>query len=213
MARGSRTPDPGSRIPEPGTRIPDPGSRNWDDMVLVGRIARPHGLRGQVVVNPETDFLEERFRPGATLWARTGEQETALTITSARVQNGRPVVAFDGLLRREDVEPLAGVELRVPESELQPLEPGRYYEHQLIGCVVETVGDVELGRVSRVEGGAGGSRLVVEGRAGEILIPFAVDICVSIDVGAGRIRIAAPEGLIDLNETKRSRRAVLQRRT
>jgi 16S rRNA processing protein RimM len=182
-------------------------------MVLVGRIARPHGLRGQVVVKPETDFLEERFRPGATLWTRTGGKETTLTVASARVQNGRPVIAFEGLSRLEDVEPMAGLELRVPESALQPLEPGRYYEHQLVGCVVETVGHVELGRVSRVEGGAGGSRLVVDGRAGEILIPLAVDICVSIDVEAGRIRIAPPDGLIDLNETKRSRRAVAQRRT
>ena len=55
-------------------------------MVLVGRIARPHGLRGQVVVNPETDFVEERFRPGERLWTRTGGREETLTIESARVQ-------------------------------------------------------------------------------------------------------------------------------
>jgi 16S rRNA processing protein RimM len=179
----------------------------WDAMVLVGRIARPHGLRGQVVVNPETDFVEERFRPGARLWTRTGEHESALTITSARVQNGRPVVAFEGMSRREDVEPLAGMELRVPEEALQPLEPGRFYEHQLVGCSVETVDGVVLGSVVRVEGGAGGSRLAVEGSAGEILIPLAVDICVDIDVEARRIRIEPPAGLVDLNETRRSRRA------
>ena len=135
-------------------------------MVLVGRIARPHGLRGQVAVNPETDFIDERFRPGATLWTRTGGHEAALTIASARVQNGRPVIAFEGLSRREDVEPLAGLELRIPASALQPLEPGRFYEHQLVGCLVETVGNIALGRVSRVEGGAGGSRLVVDGTRG-----------------------------------------------
>ena len=56
----------------------------WDSMVLVGRIARPHGLRGQVVVNPETDFVEERFRPGERLWTRMDGREAALTIASAR---------------------------------------------------------------------------------------------------------------------------------
>lgn len=186
---------------------PDPGSRTWDDMVLVGRIARPHGLRGQVAVNPETDFVEERFRPGATLWLRTGGQPESLTVASARVQGGRPVIAFEGLSRREDVEPLAGLELRVPEEALQRLEPGRYYEHQLVGCVVETVHQVVLGPVVRVEGGSGGSRLVVDGRDSEILIPLAVDICVDIDVGARKIRIEPPEGLLDLNETKRRRRS------
>jgi 16S rRNA processing protein RimM len=179
----------------------------WDAMVLVGRVARPHGLRGQVVVNPETDFVEQRFRPGARLWTRTGGHESTLTITSVRVQSGRPVVAFKGMSRREDVEPLAGMELRVPEEALQPLEPGRFYEHQLVGCSVETVGGVVLGPVVRVEGGAGGSRLAVEGSAGEILIPLAVDICVDIDVAAKRIRIEPPAGLVDLNETRHSRRA------
>ena len=169
-------------------------------MVVVGRIARSHGLRGQVVVNPETDFVAERFRPGATMWTRVEGRDRLLTVTSARLQGGRPVVAFEGLSRIEDVEGLAGLELRVPEDTLRPLEPGRYYEHQLVGCVVETVDGGVVGRVVRVEGGAGGSRLVVEGR-GEILIPLAVDICVDIDVAAGKIRIAPPEGLLELNDT------------
>jgi 16S rRNA processing protein RimM len=168
-------------------------------MVLVGRIARPHGLRGQVVVNPETDFVEERFRPGERLWTWTGGREAALTIASARVQNGRPVIAFEGMSRLEDVEALAGLELRVPEDTLRSLEPGRYYEHQLVGCIVETVGGIVLGPVVRVEGGPGGSRLAVDRTGEEVLIPLAVEICVDIDVAAGRIRVEAPEGLLDLN--------------
>jgi 16S rRNA processing protein RimM len=168
-------------------------------MVLVGRIARPHGLRGQVVVNPETDFVEERFRPGERLWTQTGGREAALTIASARVQNGRPVIAFQGMSRLEDVESLAGLELRVPEETLRPLEPGRYYEHQLVGCIVETVEGIVLGPVVRVEGGPGGSRLAVDITGEEVLIPLAVAICVDIDVAAGRIRVEAPEGLLDLN--------------
>jgi 16S rRNA processing protein RimM len=171
-------------------------------MVVVGRIARPHGLRGQVAVTPETDFVAERFRPGATVWARWAGREAQLTIASARIQNGRPVIGFEGLSSVEAVERLAGLELRVPEASLQPLEPGRYYEHQLVGCAVEDAAGGGVGTVVRVEGGAGGSRLVVEGPRGEILVPLAVDICVEVDVGSRRIRIDPPEGLLELNEVR-----------
>jgi 16S rRNA processing protein RimM len=173
---------------------------DWDDMALVGRIARPHGLRGQVVITPETDFVEERFAAGATMWTRFEGGDEQLTVSSLRVQNGRPVVGFEGFTRIEDVERLAGLELRVPEETLQPLEPGSYYEHQLVGCIVETAAGNVVGTVAAVEGGAGATRLVMNGTRGEILIPLAVDICVDIDVANKRIRINPPEGLLELNE-------------
>jgi 16S rRNA processing protein RimM len=173
---------------------------DWEDMALVGRIARPHGLRGQVIVNPETDFAEDRFRAGAVVWTRSGRGSERLTISTARFQSGRPVIGFEGLSSIDDVERLAGLELRVPEESLKPLEAGRYYEHQLVGCAVDLVSGGTVGVVARVEGGAGGCRLVVEGARGEILIPLAVDICVSIDVQAKRIAIDPPEGLLELNQ-------------
>ena len=172
----------------------------WDDWAVVGRVARPHGLKGQVVVKPETDFVEERFAKGATVWTRSNAGEERLTVSSLRLQNGRPIVGFVGFDRIEDVERLAGLELRVPEDALQPLQPGTYYEHQLIGCLVETTAGDAVGEVTKVEGGAGASRVVVNGPRGEILIPLAVDICVEIDVARKRIRIDAPEGLLELNE-------------
>jgi 16S rRNA processing protein RimM len=168
---------------------------DWDDMVLVGRIARPHGIRGQVIITPDTDFVEARFAAGATLWTRL----EPLVVASVRVQNGRPVVGFAGFSSIEDAERLAGLELRVPEESLQPLEPGTYYQHQLVGCVVETVSGERVGPVTRVSGGAAGSLLTVEGTRGEILIPMAAAICVEIDVEARRIRIDPPEGLLELN--------------
>ena len=169
-------------------------------MVLVGRIARPHGVRGQVIVNPETDFVDDRFVSGATMWVRSSHGEEALTIASARVQNGRPVIAFDGFASIEDVERLAGLELRIPEESLQALGAGTYYQHQLVGCAVETVDGLRIGEVSRVDGGAGGSLLTVRGARGEVLIPFAQHICVDVDVEGRRIRIDPPEGLLELNE-------------
>lgn len=172
-------------------------------MVLVGRIARPHGLAGHVVVTPETDFVEARFAVGATVWVRADANEEALAIASMRLQNGRPIVGFVGCTRIEDVQRLTGKELRIPESDLQPLEPGTFYQHQLVGCTVETVTGEPLGLVARVVGGAAGSLLSVAGARGEILIPMAAAICRDIDVAAKRIRIDPPEGLLELNSSGR----------
>jgi 16S rRNA processing protein RimM len=176
---------------------------NWDDLVLVGRIARPHGLRGQVIVNPETDFVEDRFRVGAMFWTRSARGDEQLIVTSARVQNGRPVVGFEGFSSIEDVERLAGLDLRVPEGELLPLEAGVYYHHQLIGCSVDTVKGERVGEVVRVEGGAAGSLLVIRGQRGEVLVPLAAPLCVEIDVPGRRIQIDPPDGLLELNEGQR----------
>jgi 16S rRNA processing protein RimM len=176
----------------------------WDDMVLVGRVARPHGLRGQVIVNPETDFVEDRFKPGAIFWTRSAHGDEQLTVTSSRVQNGRPVIGLEGFSSVEDVERLAGLDLRVPETELRPLAEGMYYHHQLIGCTVETVAGARVGDVVRVDGGAAGSLLVVDDGRGEVLVPLAFEICVEIDVEQKRIRIAPPEGLLDVNAGVRS---------
>jgi 16S rRNA processing protein RimM len=169
-------------------------------MVLVGRIARPHGIRGHVVINPETDFLEERFAPGARLSVRSDRGEEQLRVVSSRLQGGRPVIEFEGFATVDDVQRLAGLELRVPEETLKPLDQGTYYHHQLVGCVVETAAGEQVGTVRRVDGGLGGTLLTVDGARGEILIPFAVEICVDVDVTAKRIRIEAPDGLLELNE-------------
>jgi 16S rRNA processing protein RimM len=171
----------------------------WDDLVLVGRIARPHGIRGQVAINPETDFIEERFAAGATVWMQSPGGLESLTISTMRVQNGRPIVGFEGRQRIEEVAPLAGRELRVPEETLHPLEPGRFYQHQLVGCEVETMAGEKVGTVRRVAGGAAGSLLTVDGERGEVLVPMAAEIIVEIDVAARRIRIDPPAGLLELN--------------
>ena len=168
-------------------------------MVLVGVVARTHGNRGQVIVNSETDFPEERFKPGATLFARRadGPIET-LTLTSVRFQQGRPILGIDGIGSIDDAERLAGAELKVPESEQTALPAGSYYYHQLIGCEVVTAAGEAIGKVSKVEGTGGASRLVVRGPRQEVLIPLAEEIC-TVDVDRKRIVVTPPQGLLELN--------------
>jgi len=177
-------------------------SEDWDGYALVGRVARAHGNRGQVIVNPETDFLEERFRPGAVLHTLRGGRVDALRITEARFHRGRPVIAFEGVATMNDAEAMAGLELRVPPGELEPLPEGVFYRHDLVGCRVETVSGSLVGEVAAVEGDYAASRLVLRDAAGEVLIPLAAHICVRVDITARLIVIDPPEGLIELNRRR-----------
>ena len=168
-----------------------------EELLLIGRIARAHGNKGQVVVNPETDFAEERFTAGRTVLV--GADATPRTITSARFHQGRPVIGFDGIETMDAAEQLAGEEVKMPLSEMGALPTGTYYRHDLVGCVVEDTDGRLIGEVASVEGPMEASRLVINAPHGEVLIPLVADICVEIDPAARRIRVAAPQGLIELN--------------
>jgi len=181
----------------PQSAIRNPGS--WAEMALVGRIARAHGLRGQVIVNLETDFPEERFQPGAELFVERAGRVEPVTITTVRFQRERPVIGLSGIETMSDAEALAGLELRVPVDRLAALPEGVFYRHDLIGCRVATKTGETLGVVSDVEGTMAGSRLVVDGEEGEVLIPLAAEICTTIDPASKRIVIDPPDGLIDAN--------------
>ncbi|MBW8866765.1 MAG: 16S rRNA processing protein RimM [Acidobacteria bacterium] len=172
---------------------------NWSEMALVGRIARAHGLKGQVIVNLDTDFPEERFQPGAELFVERGGHVAPLTVTSVRFHRERPVIGLRGIESIADAEPLAGLELRVPLEALAALSQGAFYRHDLIGCRVETTAGGAVGIVSDVEGTMAGSRLVIDGDGGEILVPLAAEICREIDPVGKRIVIDPPDGLIGLN--------------
>jgi 16S rRNA processing protein RimM len=171
----------------------------WEEMVLVGKVARAHGRFGEVIVNPETDFPAERFAPGSVVHALRSGREEQLKVNAMRMHLGRPLLAFDGVDTMSDAEALAGVELRVPERDLTPLPEGTYYEHTLVGCDVVTVSGRRLGAVAKVEGRAGGARLIVGSGRDEIQIPLAHHICVSIDVASRQIVVDPPEGLLELN--------------
>lgn len=175
---------------------PEPGKASSDGLLLVGRVARAHGIRGHVIVNPETDFMEDRFRTGRRMLvgAAVGAQE--YEIQEVRFHQGRPIVRFAGLGTMNDAEALSGHELWLREADLEPLPSGTFYRHDLIGCEVRNKGGEVLGRVTAVEGSLDRSYLVV----GEhMMIPLVAGICVAVDVAGRHVTVDPPEGLIDLN--------------
>jgi 16S rRNA processing protein RimM len=173
----------------------------WDDAILIGVVARTHGNRGEVVVNPETDFPEDRFHQGAQLMARGKDGvDTTLEVVTMRMHQGRPVILFKGIGSMNDAELLAGTELRIAEDDLdeQELEEGEYYHRDLIGCEVVTESGESIGQVASVDDGHGQTRLVVKGKRSELMIPLADAIC-TVDIAAKRITVRPPEGLLELN--------------
>jgi 16S rRNA processing protein RimM len=168
------------------------------DLILVGIVARAHGNRGQVIVNPETDFPGERFAAGKVLVVEHGGQTTERRIASVRFHQGRPVVGFDGVGTMNDAENLAGAVLKVPASTLAPLPGGTYYRHDLVGCEVRDESDRTIGRVARVDGPLERSHLVIDGPRGEVMLPLVEAFCRRVDVAGRLIVVAPPDGLLDL---------------
>ncbi len=172
---------------------------NWDDGILVGVIARTHGNRGEVIVNPETDFPEERFRKGAQLWTRRREgAPSTLEVVTMRMHQGRPVIMFSGIGSMNDAELLAGQELRTDEVDTGVLPEGQFFHRDLIGCEVVTEAGEPVGRVTGVLDDSAQARLVVTGKRSELLIPLADEIC-TVDVEGKRITVRPPAGLLELN--------------
>jgi 16S rRNA processing protein RimM len=172
-------------------------------MAVVGRIARAHGVRGQVIVNPETDFPDERFQAGAELFIERGGAVEPIKVTTVRFHRERPIIGIAGVETMNDAEALAGLELRVPTDRLVTLPPDTFYRHDLVGCQVTTRGGRAVGLVRDVEGTVGGSRLVVDGPGGEVLIPLVAVICTEVDPAAKRIVIDPPDGLLEVNDVRR----------
>lgn len=170
----------------------------WDDLILVGIVARTHGNKGHVIVNPHTDFLDERFQEGAHFeLRRTDGTRERVVVDASRVHQGRPVIGFEGVTTISDAERYAGAELRIHADEQQPLPEGHYYHHQLVGCEAVASDGTPIGRVVAVEGDMARSRLVVAGPHRRHDIPLAEDIC-TVDLAARRITVRVLDGLLEI---------------
>ena len=167
--------------------------------LVVGRIGRPHGIRGELTVEVRTDDPETRFAPGAVLRTEPAERGP-VTVEEVRSRPGGLVVAFAGIADRTAAEALRGTVLVVDSESLPPLaDAEEWYDHQLIGLAAVTADGDRLGELTEVVHRPGSDLLVVRDLDGrEHLVPFVRDIVPTVDVPGGRVVVAAPEGLFDL---------------
>lgn len=171
--------------------------------LLVGRVAKAHGVTGEVVVEVRTDDPETRFAPGTVLRAKGSDGgERSYVVDTARAHGGRLLVRLVGVSDRDAADALRGTQFLVDSQDLPPIdEPDTYYDHQLEGLRVRTTTGQDIGTVTEVLHTAAGELLAVRrDDAGELLVPFVGAIVTSVSLDSHTIEIDPPEGLLDLGQ-------------
>jgi 16S rRNA processing protein RimM len=166
--------------------------------LVVGRIGRAHGIKGEVSVDVRTDEPELRLAPGAVL-ATDPATAGPLTIATGRVQSGRLMLRFEGVTDRNGAEALRNT-LLIAEIDPQetPEDPEEFYDHQLIDLDVVTTDGRVVGRIAEITHLPYQDLLVVRRpEGGEALIPFVAEIVPEIDLEEQRAVIDPPPGLLD----------------
>lgn len=171
--------------------------------LVVGRLAKAHGVTGEVAVDVRTDDPAERFAPGTTLRGRPsrGGAERTFVVEAMREHSGRLLIRLEGIADRDTANALRGTLFLVDVADLPPIDdPDEYYDHQLEGLTVRTVGGDEVGVVSEVLHTPGGELLAVKRVSGpELLVPFVTAIVTSVSLTDGTVQIDPPHGLLELD--------------
>jgi len=168
------------------------------DTVVVGRIGRPHGVRGEVTVEVRTDDPDLRFVPGAVL--RTDPAERGpITIAGVHWHSGTLLLRLEGVDSREAAEAVRNTELLVDVADLPEIEdPDSFYDHQIVGLTAQLPDGTVLGEVTVVRHEAQDLLVVRRVEGGEVLIPFVSAIVPTVDLDGGFLVVDPPEGLLEL---------------
>ena len=172
-----------------------------EDLLVVGRIGKPQGIRGEVTLQVRTDDPDTRFAAGAVLHTDPPERGP-LTVAGARWHNSLLVVAFEGFEDRNAAETLRETMLQVDARTLPPPEDeDEFHDHVLRGMAAELVDGSPLGEVADVLHLPHGDVLVVRrtGSDAEVLVPFVKAMVPVVDVAARRLQVDPPEGLLDMD--------------
>jgi 16S rRNA processing protein RimM len=166
--------------------------------LVVGRIAKAHGVGGEVSVDVRTDDPEGRFAIGSTLTTDPAERGP-LTVERTRWHSGRLLVRFGSIPDRSAAEALRGT-LLVVDSATSRDSGGvdEFWDHDLIGLVAQTADGRPLGPITDVLHPPGPDVLSIDVGGQDVLVPFVREIVPIVDVAAGRVVVDAPEGLLEL---------------
>ncbi|WP_225234942.1 ribosome maturation factor RimM [Klenkia terrae] len=164
---------------------------------MVGRIGRPHGVRGEVTVEVRTDDPDRRFTAGAVLATEPAERGP-LTVESVKWHSGTLLLRIAGVEDRQAAEAIRNTMLVVEVADLPELDDDSFYDHQLVGLTVQLVDGTVVGTVSGVRHDA--AELLVVRRPGthDLLVPFVTAIVPTVDLAAGHLVLTPPEGLLEL---------------
>jgi 16S rRNA processing protein RimM len=168
--------------------------RPFADLVAIGRVVKPQGRKGEILVEPLSDRPDRFPALRAAYVPVPGGGSREVRVESCWPHKGRFVLKLQGVDSIDQAEAYRGLELRIGEEDLAALPPGSYYHHQLKGLRVVDTDGRDLGTAADLmETGGASAVLVVRGRCGELLVPLAEDFVRGVDLVAGRIVVAVPE--------------------
>jgi 16S rRNA processing protein RimM len=167
--------------------------------LVVGRIAKAHGITGEVAVDVRTDDPDYRYAPGSSL-ATDPQERGPLVIERTRWHSGRLLVRFTGVADRSAAEALRGTLLVADSSTSAASDDGEdFWDHDLVGLAAILEDGSIAGEIMDVLHPPGPAVLVVRRTGGgELLVPFVREIVPVVDLSAGRVVLTPPEGLLDL---------------
>ncbi|WP_243571845.1 ribosome maturation factor RimM [Bacillus stercoris] len=166
----------------------------------VGKIVNTHGIKGEVRVISKTDFAEERYKPGNTLYLfMDGRNEPVeVTVNTHRLHKQFNLLQFKERQSLNEVEELKNAIIKVPEEDLGELNEGEFYFHEIIGCEVFTEEGTLIGKVKEILTPGANDVWVIERKGKkDALIPYIESVVKHIDVSEKKIEIDLMEGLID----------------
>lgn len=162
--------------------------------LLVGRVGRAHGIRGDVVVEVRTDEPDRRFAPGTAFETARGR----LTVQRSHWHGQRLLLTFAEARDRLAAEALRGVELRITvDSDQRPDDPEEFYDHHLIGLRAQGVSGQVFGEVADVLHLPAQDVLVLRRDGREVLVPFVAELVPEVNVSAGTLVVVERPGLLD----------------
>jgi 16S rRNA processing protein RimM len=161
--------------------------------LVIGRVVRPWGTQGEVKVEIMTDF-PDRFSLLRKVYL--GPKAVPFVLEGFRLHKGAALLKLEGCHDRATVEKLRGQLVQIPIEEAMPLDQDEYYEYQIVGLAVWTVGGEYLGTVDEVVFTGSNEVYVVRGEGREILIPAIEDVVLEINLDQGRLMVELMEGLI-----------------
>lgn len=172
--------------------------------LVIGRVAKSHGVKGEVVVEVRTDDPDDRFAVGTILRGRLPRSNAAPvthTVEAVREHSGRLLLRLVGVDDKSVADQLRGMLFVVESEDLPPSEdPDEFYDHELEGLTVAHVDGTVVGTVREVLHSAAGELLSIrpaDGARAEILVPFVAAIVTSVSLENALIEIDPPEGLLD----------------
>ena len=178
-------------VPDQSTGLPLSGEPVF---VIIGKLRRPHGLHGEMIMEIHTDY-PERFSAGKTI--RVGRQQTPLLLRSIRPHKELLLIAFEGYNDPEELSIFRNQSVYIDTKEIPDLPAGDYYHHQLIGLQVISENEQQIGTIVEILVTGANDVLVVQQKDNkEVLLPYVSEYLIEVNLDLGYLKMRILPGLL-----------------